>query len=179
MAVQSWRPALQACALRRSWRRGKAVTASAKLGIVISGSVRHEYRASSADSSELELKFVTALGKPSAIFIRPCRKRRAAACWRDVCRPTLRREVGDVLLRGIDDREPLVEHLQVFGGLLARRLHRGAEMLADRVEALVDRALQFRVLGVEHVAHGGNAAGGLVVQAGELKHVVVAPRRRA
>jgi hypothetical protein len=69
-------------------------------------------------------------------------------------RGDLRGQLGDVLLRVIDDGEPLVELLQVVGRVLGRGLHRRAEMLGDGIEPLVHRALQLRLGLRQQFAHG-------------------------
>ena len=50
-------------------------------------------------------------------------------------RSDLRGEFGDVLLRAVDDREPLIELLQVLGGVLRRLLQRIPEAVRDRIRA--------------------------------------------
>src|SRR5206468_1523877 len=63
----------------------------------------------------------------------------------------LRSQVGDVSLRVVDDREPLVEFLQVLDGMLAGRGHGLIEMVRDRVEPLVHCAVKLGLPAGEHV----------------------------
>ena len=66
-------------------------------------------------------------------------------------------EVGDVLLRVVDQREPRVQLLQMLGGVLGRRAHRVAQPGGDRVEPLMHRVLQLRLCPGEQFAHGLDA----------------------
>ena len=63
-------------------------------------------------------------------------------------------EVGDVLLRVVDEREPRVQLLQMLGGVLGRRAHRVAQPGGDRVEPFMHRVLQLRLCPGEQFAHG-------------------------
>ena len=54
----------------------------------------------------------------------------------------LRRQLGDVLLRAVDHRQPRMQLLQMVAGVLGRGLHRLAEILRHRVEPLVHGLLQ-------------------------------------
>ena len=69
----------------------------------------------------------------------------------------MRREIGDVLLRAVDHRQPRVQLLQMIGGVLGRGLHRLAEVLRHRVEPLVHGLLQLRLRAGQQVAHGLDA----------------------
>ena len=85
-------------------------------------------------------------------------------------RGDLRGEIGDVLLRAVDDREPLVQLLQVLDRVLGRALHRLAEAVRHRVEPLVDRALERALPAGQHVAHGLQARGRVGLQPDHLGH---------
>jgi hypothetical protein len=80
----------------------------------------------------------------------------------------LRGQLGDVLLRAVDHRQPFVEFLQVGAGVLAGRRHRLVEVVRDRIEPLVDRA---RVLGLaarQQLTHRLDVGRGLRLQMREL-----------
>ena len=85
----------------------------------------------------------------------------------------LRGQVGDVLLRAVDDGEALVELRQIVGGLFRRRLHRLAEPVGDGIEPGVHRLLQFGLLGVQHLAHRHHLAGGFRLQPRDLVHALI------
>ncbi len=69
-------------------------------------------------------------------------------------RSHLRGQIGDVLLRAVDHRQPRMQLLQVIGGVLGRGLHRLAEVLRHRVEPRVHGLLQLRLRVVPATAHG-------------------------
>ena len=74
----------------------------------------------------------------------------ASTLWQ---RGDLGGEFGDVLLRAVDDGEPLVELLQILGGVLRGLLQRIAEPVRDRIEPLVDRLLQLRLALLQRSDH--------------------------
>jgi hypothetical protein len=85
----------------------------------------------------------------------------------------LRSQIGDVSLRVVDDREPLVEFLQALDGMLAGRGHGLIEMVRDRVEPLVHCAVKLGLPAGEHVAHRLDAHGGLRLQPRKLEQLLV------
>ena len=85
----------------------------------------------------------------------------------------LRRQIGDVSLRVVDDCEPLVELLQVLNRMLARRGHGLIEMVRHRIETLVDRAMKLGLAAGEHVAHRLDADRSLAQEPRELDQLLV------
>ena len=76
-------------------------------------------------------------------------------------RGDLLRQVGDVLLRAVDDREPLVQLLQALDRLLGGVRHRLADPARHGVEPLVDEPRELGLPRRQHFAHGLHPAGGL------------------
>jgi len=66
----------------------------------------------------------------------------------------LRGEVGNVLLRAVDDGEARVQLLQMLGGMLGGRLHRLTEVLRHRVEPGVHGVLKLGVGVLQPASHG-------------------------
>ena len=140
--------------------------------------VRQEYRAvRPAPVGERELEFVAVFRQPVLDDeLHAALAERAALLLvgqHALQRGHLRRQVGDVPLRAVDDREPLVELLQAFDRVLARRGHRLVEVMRDRIEAVVDRALEFGLAAGQHVAHGIDAHRGFRLQPRQLGHLLV------
>ena len=65
-----------------------------------------------------------------------------------------RGQIGDVLLRRVDHRQPRMQLLQMVGGVLGRGLHRLADVLRHRVEPRIHGLLQLRVRVLQPAAHG-------------------------
>ena len=82
-------------------------------------------------------------------------------------------------LRVVDDREPLVELLQALDRMLAGRGHGLIEMMRDRVEPLVHRAVKLSLAAGEHVAHRLDAHRGLRLQPREFEQLLVGGLRIA
>ena len=93
-----------------------------------------------------------------------------ASTWRSEV--TCEDEVGEVLLRVVDDGEPLVELGEVRHRALGLLLHRLAEAMRHRIEPLGDRARQLRLTAGQHLAHGVHAAGRLGLHAHDLGHAL-------
>src|SRR5262249_51842557 len=140
--------------------------------------VRQEYRAIRAASvRKRELEFVTALGQAILYYdLEAARAERAALLLvgqHALQRGHLGRQIGDVLLRMVDDREPLVELLQAFDRLLSARAHGLVEVVGYRVEPLVDGAVKLRLTAGERVAQALDAHGRLRLQPRKLDHLAL------
>ena len=79
-------------------------------------------------------------------------------------------EIGDVLLRAVDDREALGELLQILGCALLGLLERIAQPMRDRIEPLVDGMGELRLAFRQHADHGLKPRGGLGLRVPERHH---------
>ena len=79
-------------------------------------------------------------------------------------------ELGDVLLRVVDHREPLVELLQVLGRVQLGLFQRIAEPVRDRIEPLIDRVLQLRLAVADHADHGFEPRRGIGLRPRQFGH---------
>jgi hypothetical protein len=73
-------------------------------------------------------------------------------------------------LRPVDDREPLVELLQIFGGALLGFFQRIAEAMGNRIEPLVDAVGELRLSLRQHSDHRLKARSGIGLRARQLRH---------
>ena len=80
-------------------------------------------------------------------------------------RRDLRSQIGEVLVRIIDNAEPLVQHPQTVHGVAGGLLHRLADAMGDRVEPLADGAGHLRLPARQCLPHRIDAAGGLALRA--------------
>ena len=77
----------------------------------------------------------------------------------------LRGEVGEILVRIVDDAEPLMQHAQQVHGVARGLLHRLADAMGHRIQPLVDRARHLGLAAGQRLAHRVDAAGGLALRA--------------
>ena len=82
-------------------------------------------------------------------------------------------EVGEILLRGVDDREPLVELVQALHGLLGGGRHRLVEPAGDRGEAFRNHARKLGLPAAQGLAHRAQAADRLRLDAGEAREALL------
>lgn len=76
----------------------------------------------------------------------------------------------DIVLRGIDDRQPLLQFGQVFMGRLRLFRHGLADAAGHAVEALADRLVELRLARTEKFRHGLHAALHLRLALQDLGH---------
>ena len=79
-------------------------------------------------------------------------------------------EIGDVLLRGVDDGKPLVQLLQMLRRVRRGLLQRIAEPVRHRIEPLVDGVLKLRLPLAQHLDHGLEALPGGALRLRQLGH---------
>ncbi len=199
----SWRSRTPACLRASSVSASrKAVTASSgNLASMASGrpSGRNTTQSGRLLFGSVYWNSKQVFGSPSRTMIsmRPWPNApRACLLLSTLCRVvTCEARLGDVLLRAVDHDQAFVELLQALRGVLAGRAHRVAEVMRDRVEALVDRARKlglsladaaghFGLTPGQHVAHHLDAHRGLGLQPRHLGHLpfgrlAVAPPHRA
>ncbi len=72
----------------------------------------------------------------------------------------LRGQVGEVLVRVVDDAEPFMQHAQAVHGVARGRFHRLADPVRHRIQPLVDRARHLGLAAHQRLRHRVDPAGG-------------------
>ncbi|MFK4489895.1 hypothetical protein ABIA45_004973 [Bradyrhizobium sp. USDA 336] len=92
----------------------------------------------------------------------------------------LRGEVGEVLVRVVDDAEPFMQRAQALHGVAGRMFHGLADPMRHRIKPLVDRPRHLGLASRERLGHGVNPPRGLALGAqhlGEALLELVGPDR--
>ena len=88
-------------------------------------------------------------------------------------RGDLRGQIGEILVRVVDDAEPLMQHAQAVHGVAGGGFHRLADPVRHRIQPLVDRARHLGLAADQRLRHRVDPAGGLALRPQHLAEALL------